>query len=185
MNTRHTRIWTTLGEMTLVADGDELTGLYFPRHWKLPETATFGPYEESDEDEVFVWAKAELEGYLNGERRLFDVPIRPRGDDFSSRVWAALKKIPYGATTTYGALAEQLGDRTMAQRVGQAVGRNPISVVIPCHRVVGADGSLTGYAGGLDRKRWLLELEEPVETSGSRLFQKTDLTFRLDGASTV
>lgn len=113
------------------------------------------------------------------------MPTRTGGDEFFEQVWALLCEIPYGQTTTYGALAERLGDRRLAQRVGQAVGRNPISILIPCHRVLGADGSLTGYAGGLDRKRFLLELEEPVEASASRLFERSDLTFRLAGASTA
>lgn len=130
----------------------------------------FGDRVDADTDEVFVLAKAELEGFLAGEREIFDLPVRTQGDEFSERVWSMLREIPYGETTTYGALAKRLGNRRLAQRVGQAVGRNPVSIVIPCHRVVGAGGSLTGYAGGLDRKRFLLELEEPVETTGSRLF---------------
>lgn len=169
-DTRHTTVELALGDVTLVAEGDELTGLYFPGHWHLPDASVFGARVEADADEVFVWAKAELEAYLAGERESFDVPLRASGDDFSDRVWSLLRSIPYGQTTSYGVLAEQLGDRRLAQRVGQAVGRNPLCVFIPCHRVVGADGSLTGYAGGLERKRWLLELEEPAEATGSRLF---------------
>ena len=99
-----------------------------------------------------------------------DTSIATAGDEFSERVWALLKEIPYGETTTYGALAAALGNPRLAQRVGQCVGHNPISVIIPCHRVVGADGSLTGYAGGLDRKRRLLDLEEPPEVAAARLF---------------
>ena len=95
------------------------------------------------------------------------MPLVTRGDDFSERVWKLLREIPYGQTTTYGALAERLGDKSLAQRVGDAVGHNPLCVFIPCHRVVGANGALTGYAGGLKRKQFLLELEEPV---GARLF---------------
>lgn len=169
-NLRHTQIETALGDLTLVADGEQLTGLYFPKHWHLPEASMFGDRVDADTDEVFVLAKAELEGFLAGEREIFDLPVRTQGDEFSERVWSMLREIPYGETTTYGAFAKRLGNRRLAQRVGQAVGRNPVSIVIPCHRVVGAGGSLTGYAGGLDRKRFLLELEEPVETTGSRLF---------------
>lgn len=167
---RHTLVDTTLGEVTLVADGDEVTGLYFPHHWHRPDTSTFGERVDADGDELFVQAKAELIAYLAGERRSFDVPMRARGDEFSEKVWGMLSEIPYGETTSYGALAERLGDRRLAQRVGQAVGRNPLCVFVPCHRVVGADGSLIGYAGGLGRKRMLLELEEPVTASVSRLF---------------
>lgn len=169
-NVRHSRVETTMGELTLVADGDELTGLYFPGHWHLPEEPAFGACMDADTDEVFVAANAELKEYFAGERQRFDIPLRADGDEFSKRVWAMLTEIPYGTRTTYGALAERVGDRRLAQRVGQVVGRNPLSVFIPCHRVVGADGSLTGYAGGLERKRWLLELEEPAEIAGSRLF---------------
>lgn len=168
--TRHAQIETSLGEVTLVADGDELVGLYFPGHWHLPDASTFGGSVDADSDEVFLWARAELEDYFAGERRAFSVPMAARGDEFSERVWALLREIPYGQTTSYGELAGRLGDRRLAQRVGQAVGRNPLCVFIPCHRVVGADGSLTGYAGGLERKRWLLEHEEPAQATGSRLF---------------
>lgn len=169
-NLRHTQIETTLGELTLVADGEQLTGLYFPQHRHLPEASMFGERVDADTDDVFVLAKAELDEFLAGERETFDLPVRTKGDEFSERVWAKLRESPYGETTTYGALAERLGNRRLAQRVGQVVGRNPVSIVIPCHRVVGAGGSLTGYAGGLDRKRFLLELEEPAETKKSRLF---------------
>ena len=150
---RHTQIETTLGDLTLVADGEQLTGLYFPKHWHLPEASLSGERVDADTDDVFVLAKAELDEYLAGERKTFDL---------SERVWAMLCAIPYGETTTYGVLAERLGNRRLAQCVGQAVGRNPVSIVAPCHRVVGAGGSLTGYGGGLDCKRFLLELEEPA-----------------------
>lgn len=137
MSLRHTQVETTLGAVILVADGDELTGLYFPGHWHLPEASTFGTRVEADADEVFEWAKTELAAYLAGERESFDVPLRASGDDFPERVWSLLREIPYGQTMSYGALADQLGDRRLAQRVGQAVGRNPLCVFIPCHRVVG------------------------------------------------
>ncbi|MGD7732793.1 methylated-DNA--[protein]-cysteine S-methyltransferase [Propionibacteriaceae bacterium G57] len=169
-NPRHARVKTALGEVTLVSDGDALTGLYFPGHWHLPNESGFGIRVEAVTDEVLARTKDELDAFLDGDRQSFDVPVRARGDAFSEKVWAMLQEIPYGQTTSYGALAERLGDRRLAQRVGQAVGRNPVCVIIPCHRVVGADGSLTGYAGGLERKRFLLELEEPAEKSRSRLF---------------
>lgn len=167
---RHGLIETAVGNLTLVADGTDLTGLYFPGHWHLPEASAFGDRVDGADDPLFVLAKTQLEAFLAGDRQTFDVPTRTRGDAFSEKVWAMLREIPYGQTTTYGALAEGLGNRRLAQRVGQAVGHNPISIVIPCHRVVGADGSLTGYAGGLDRKRFLLELEEPADVASARLF---------------
>ncbi|WP_325168255.1 methylated-DNA--[protein]-cysteine S-methyltransferase [Corynebacterium macginleyi] len=121
---------------------------------------------DTDTDEMFVLAKVELDEFLAGERKTFDLPVRTPGYEFSERVWAMLREIPYGETTTYGALAERLGNGRLAQRVGQAVGRNPVSIVAPCHRVVGAGGSLTGYEGEPDRKRFLLELEEPAGITG-------------------
>ncbi|AUH69384.1 methylated-DNA--protein-cysteine methyltransferase [Gordonia sihwensis NBRC 108236] len=160
---------TELGRLTMVADGSALTAVYFPHHWHLPPETEYGEPTAAD-DPVFVQAARELDEYVAGDRREFDVEIATSGDDFSERVWAMLREIPYGETTTYGELARRLGNPRLAQRVGQCVGRNPISVIIPCHRVIGADGSLTGYAGGLDRKRRLLEIEEPPEVSDARLF---------------
>lgn len=170
MSIRHTRIETQLGCVILVGDGDALRGCYFSDQKYLPGSETFGPEVDAEDDALFTFASDELARYFAGELQEFTVPLRPVGDDFSERCWALLREILYGATTTYGELAEQLGNRHLAQRVGQAVGHNPISVIIPCHRVVGADGSLTGYAGGLERKRWLLELEEPEAASAARLF---------------
>lgn len=112
----------------------------------------------------------ELDEYLAGQRTQFTIAVQPQGNDFSQEVWALLQEIPYGETMTYGEIAQQLGNKHLAQRVGQVVGRNPVSIIIPCHRVIGSDGSLTGYAGGLDRKRFLLELEEPAEVTETRLF---------------
>ncbi|MDQ2660545.1 MAG: MGMT family protein, partial [Actinomycetota bacterium] len=103
-------------------------------------------------------------------RTEFDLPTAASGDAFEQAVWAMLREIPFGETTTYGAIADRLGDRTLARRVGYAVGHNPISILVPCHRVVGSDGSLTGYAGGLERKRLLLELEGAAVVSQRRLF---------------
>ena len=104
-------------------------------------------------------ALRQLEAYFRGELRAFDLPLAPRGTPFQLRVWAELRKIPYGATISYGELARRLGDPNLTRAVGAANGANPISIIIPCHRVIGADGSLTGYGGGLDVKRGLLELE--------------------------
>lgn len=166
MTRRHATVGTDLGELTMVADGTALVGVYFPHHWHLPPESYYGELVEEG-DEVFAAAARQLDEYLAGRRRDFDVEVRTSGDDFSERVWALLTEIPYGTTTTYGAIATRLGHPGQAQRVGQTVGRNPIGILIPCHRVIGADGSLTGYAGGLDRKRRLLDLEEPADT---RLF---------------
>lgn len=161
---------TTLARVSLVADSDALVGLYFPEHHPSPPASVFGEHVDADGDDLLARAAEELREYIAGERRAFDVSVATRGDAFQTRVWALLRGIPYGTTTTYGALAEALGDRTLARRVGQAVGRNPVSVLVPCHRVIGADGSLTGYAGGLDVKRRLLELEGAASTATPRLF---------------
>jgi methylated-DNA-[protein]-cysteine S-methyltransferase len=162
----HTTIASRLGELTVVAREGAVTGLYFPHHWYLPDRAGFG--ERSDAG--FGDVREQLGEYLAGGRRGFDVPVRARGDEFQERVWDLISQIPYGETVTYGELARDLGDGTTAQAVGGAVGRNPVSILIPCHRVVGAGGKLTGFAGGLRRKRFLLDLERDVVRPSSRLF---------------
>ncbi|GAA1320883.1 methylated-DNA--[protein]-cysteine S-methyltransferase [Leucobacter albus] len=171
MHTRHGLVQTSLGELLLVASGDALVGVYFPDHRYPPEADEIGEaLGHEPEDPVITQAARQLREYLAGERTEFDVPVAPRGDEFSRQVWSMLGKIPFGETSTYGALAEALGNRALAQRVGQAVGHNPVSIIVPCHRVLGADGSLTGYAGGLERKRVLLALEEPEAAVAGRLF---------------
>jgi methylated-DNA-[protein]-cysteine S-methyltransferase len=169
MTTRHTRIESALGELTLVAGGDRLVGLYFPHHWYRPSEDSFGRFVAAGSDPLFAEAARQLDGYLAGHRTAFDLPIAPAGDEFQERVWALVTRIPYGATATYGTLAATLGDPRLAYQVGQAVGRNPLPVIVPCHRVVGKDGKLTGYAGGIARKRFLLELEEPTLARAGRL----------------
>jgi methylated-DNA-[protein]-cysteine S-methyltransferase len=153
---RHTVVRTRLGDLTIVRDEDTLTGLYFPHHWYKPDPATFGPRA----DEGFEDLSGQLAEYLDGDRTAFDVPIDPRGSELQLAVWKLVAEIPYGHTTTYGEIARRLGGGVSAQEVGAAVGRNPLCILIPCHRVVGSTGKLTGYAGGLDRKRALLDLEQ-------------------------
>jgi methylated-DNA-[protein]-cysteine S-methyltransferase len=170
MTTRHAVIDSTLGELTLVADDDALTGLYFRHHWYRPSAKTFGPRVNAESDELLARAQAQLTDYFAGLRTDFDLPTRLHGDEVQHRVWKLLTTIPYGDTVTYGELAATLADGATAQEVGQAVGRNPLSIVVPCHRVVGRNGQLTGYAGGLERKRFLLELEEPADVRAARLF---------------
>lgn len=171
MTRRHGTIETPLGALLLTADGDALTGLYFPKHKYPPSPDEIGDDLGGEPtDPILAEAARQLREYFAGDRRDFELPLAPRGDDFSQRVWELLLEIPYGSTSTYGRLAEQLGNRALAQRVGQSVGHNPVSIIIPCHRVLGADGSLTGFAGGLERKRWLLELEEPPAAEAGRLF---------------
>lgn len=166
----HTLVATEIGELTLTGDGTHLTGLYFPAHRYPPGPDRLGERVAPGSNDVLEMTARQVREYLRGERDAFDLPLRPGGNSFQETVWNMLLEIPFGATTTYGDLARRLGNVSLAQQVGQAVGHNPISLVIPCHRVVGHDGSLTGYAGGLDRKRALLDLEESAETRAARLF---------------
>jgi methylated-DNA-[protein]-cysteine S-methyltransferase len=151
----HGIVTTRLGELTVVRAGDVLTGVYFPHHWHRPDPAAFGPRTGRGFDEV----ARQLEEYLAGTRTEFDLPLAPRGTEFQLRAWALIAQVPYGRTTTYGELARRLGGGVTPQEAGAAVGANPLSILIPCHRVIGSTGKLTGYAGGLARKRELLDLE--------------------------
>ncbi len=162
----NTIVESPVGELTLVAEDGALTGVYFPHHWYRPSPGTFGDRAE----EGFGAARHQLAEYFAGGRQSFDLRLEAHGDEFQRRVWELISAIPYGQTVTYGDLAGQLGERVLAKDVGAAVGRNPLSVVVPCHRVVGKDGRLTGYAGGLARKRFLLDLEEPAARRSAKLF---------------
>lgn len=119
------------------------------------------PGAEPD-DQALAPVAAQLADYFAGRRLAFDVPLAPVGTAFQQKVWLALREIPYGRTTTYGEIATGLGQPTASRAVGLANGRNPLAVIVPCHRVIGANGSLTGFGGGLPRKRWLLEHERNV-----------------------
>lgn len=155
-----TLIDTPLGNMLAISNGDSLAGLwflgqrYFPGDWQsLPQ---------KDSAPLFANLRSELDEYFKGRRTAFSIPLAPVGSPYRRRVWALLQTLPLGSTTTYGALAQILTGSespTSARAIGGAVGHNPISILIPCHRVVGAGGKLTGYAGGLERKKSLLELE--------------------------
>ncbi len=146
-----------IGSLLLLSDGAALTGLYMdvpgraapdPETWILDAGA--GPLPE---------AARQIDEYFAGNRREFDLPLRMPGTEFQRRVWQMLNEIPYGRTWSYGELAKYVGNPNASRAVGLANGRNPISILVPCHRVIGADGSLTGYGGGLERKRWLLAHE--------------------------
>lgn len=161
-----TMAWTVMpspvGELLLGTDDDALTEVLFESHREGtdPLLDRVRAARRDDDHPVLRRARAELSEYFAGDRRVFEVPVAPRGSDFRQRVWAALCQIPYGSTASYGQIAHRLGLPPGASRaVGLANGANPVSIVIPCHRVIGADGSLTGYGGGLDRKRLLLDLE--------------------------
>lgn len=144
-----------MGPLTLVAVDGELAGLYMTEQRHRPAEAAFGPREPGALPAVVE----QLGEYFAGERTAFDLPLKLDGTPFQRAVWAALREIPYGETTTYGELARRLGRPAASRAVGMANGRNPVGVIVPCHRVVGAAGDLTGYGGGLDRKRRLLDLE--------------------------
>ena len=148
---------TPLGGVTMAATDQGLAGVWFDqqRHW--PDTTG---WQTKDDHPALLEAAAQLRDYFAGRRSHFDMQLDlSHGTVFQQGVWQALLAIPAGETTTYGALSQRVGNPTAVRAVGAAVGRNPISVIVPCHRVLGADGSLTGYAGGLDRKTALLELE--------------------------
>ena len=147
-----------LGDITLASNGEVLTGLWFDgqKHFGSTQgTQTSSSAKLPVFDDTYRW----MDIFFSGHEPDFMPPLSLTGTAFQQRVWKELLTIPYGQTVTYGELARRLGCRS-AQAVGGAVGRNPISIIVPCHRVVGSDGSLTGYASGLDRKRALLELEQ-------------------------
>jgi methylated-DNA-[protein]-cysteine S-methyltransferase len=152
--TAYATVDSPIGEILLTAEGGALTRLYMsPFH--LDSAWEHDP-------EALAEPARQLAEYFAGERTGFELELRPAGTPFQRSVWDLLLAIPYGGTTTYGALAHELGDPRKVRAVGLANGRNPISIVVPCHRVIGSDGSLTGYGGGLERKRILLELEAEV-----------------------
>jgi methylated-DNA-[protein]-cysteine S-methyltransferase len=155
--TRYTYVDSPIGRLLLQSDGTALTGLYMD----VPSRPPSGMHEwvEDAKARPLQTAVRQLEEYFSGRRREFDLPLRSDGTEFQRRVWSALTEIPYGVTWSYGELARRIGNPNASRAVGLANGRNPISILVPCHRVIGADGSLTGYGGGVERKRWLLAHE--------------------------
>ena len=151
----YTTMESPIGELLLLGDGDALRGLYM-QDGRKPRAIATG-WEESTEP--FADVKRQLDEYFAGNRTTFDIPLAAEGAPFEREVWHALEEIPYGEPVSYGEIARRVGQPTAARAVGLANGRNPIAVIVPCHRVIGADGTLTGYGGGLERKRLLLELE--------------------------
>lgn len=149
---------TPAGTYVIVVDGGAVTGIYRAGQRHLPLEAAWG---ERD-DEAAADAALQLDEYFAGKRPSFDLPLAPRGTDFQKAVWAAIARVPFGETRTYGEVAVDVGRPGAARAVGAATGRNPISIVVPCHRVMGAAGAMTGYAGGLETKALLLELERRV-----------------------
>jgi methylated-DNA-[protein]-cysteine S-methyltransferase len=151
----YTTTRSPIGELTLQNDDGVLVGV-----WMGDVPASRAQRLGTRSSDGFDQAIAELDAYFRGERTTFEVPFEPRGTAFDRGVWQLLLEIPFGETRSYGDLARDLGDVSLARAVGVANARNPIPIVVPCHRVIGSDGSLTGYGGGLERKRFLLDLEE-------------------------
>jgi len=157
------RFDSPLGRMLATAEDDSLTGLYFIGQRYFPEGAD--DWRENADAQPFPALRRQLEEYFAGTRQSFELPLKPagkRGTPFQRAVWDAIAAVPFGVTTTYAALAARCGRPPAARASGAATGRNPISLVIPCHRIVGSNGALTGYAGGLERKRALLAFESAV-----------------------
>jgi methylated-DNA-[protein]-cysteine S-methyltransferase len=155
---QHTVVESPYGVLTLVAEDGVLCGLYMPEQRHRPAEETFGERVAADED-PFPAVVEQLDAYFAGELRVFDLPLRMNGTAFQRSVWDRLRAIPYGETRSYGQLALELGSPGASRAVGLANGRNPLGIIVPCHRVIGASGSLTGYGGGLERKQRLLDLE--------------------------
>lgn len=163
----YTEVETPLGPVRLVSDGGALTGLYFVGQKYGPEPTVAWKWD--GRFKLFRDVETQIAAYRSGKLKTFDVPIRFEGTPFQRRVWQAIAAIPFGATLSYSAVADRIGAPSSMRAVGAATGRNPISLIVPCHRVVGRDGALTGYAGGLDRKRALLDFESGL-TSRRRSF---------------
>lgn len=156
----YTVVPSPVGALTLVASSQGLQRLHFGH--QRPEKAC-----ETTDHPILAQAARQLEAYFAGTRTSFEVPLDMAGTPFQQQVWEGLQAIPYGATTTYGALARQLGDSGKARAVGLANAKNPVGIIVPCHRVIGSSGALTGFVGGLDTKAFLLRLERRVRPSAS------------------
>lgn len=142
---------TPVGKLCIGEEDDSITRVTWS---KVPQEYI------QEETELILSCKIQLEEYFAGNRKQFDLPLAPKGTDFQKRVWKALTDIPYGETRTYGEIAAAVGSPKAARAVGMANNKNPIGIIVPCHRVVGADGKLVGYAGGMEKKEWLLNLEQ-------------------------
>jgi methylated-DNA-[protein]-cysteine S-methyltransferase len=158
----HSVMDSPIGKLTLVASDGILAGVYMEQHRHQPAEETFGDYD----DEPFGSIRSQLTEYFAGDRTEFDLPLAMAGTPFQQTVWAALRDIPYGETISYGQLADRIGRPSASRAVGLANGRNPVSIIVPCHRVVGSTGDLTGYGGGIERKRALLTFEKSKGRTG-------------------
>lgn len=152
----YTRLDSPIGDLLLLGDHAALHGLYM---LQAPKPITISPAWQ-EQPAAFTGVQRQLEEYFAAERESFDLPLSMQGTDFQCAVWSALQEIPYGQTRSYGEIATRVGEPDAARAVGIANARNPISIIVPCHRVIGANGTLTGYGGGLPRKQYLLDLEQ-------------------------
>ena len=163
MNARYfSEMESPVGMLLLLSNGVALTGLYMHDQKHRPTL----PEHCERNDTLLREVRQQLHAYFDGALRKFDLPLAGEGTKFQRDVWNELCKIPYGVTHTYGELAKRLGNANASRAVGLANGRNPIGIIVPCHRVIGANGSLTGYAGGVGRKQWLLEHERRYRRAG-------------------
>ena len=162
----HFLMESPIGPLTLVKTNGVLSALYMGDHVDQ-EAAQLGPRVDAGFEDVVQ----QLEEYFARKRKVFTVPIAPVGTSFQQRVWTELQTIPYGETRSYRELADAIGNRSAMRAVGAANGRNPISIIVPCHRVIGSNGTLVGYGGGLERKRFLLDLEQAVLSNGGGMAQ--------------
>ena len=152
-----TRVATPIGTVTLTSNGRALTRL-----WLTDTDLTEDSSVPSEEDAVLTAAREQLEAYFDARLQSFDLPLEPHGTEFQRCVWDSLKRIPFGETISYAELARRVARPKAVRAVGAANGRNPLMIIVPCHRVIGADGSLTGFGAGIERKRWLLDHETRV-----------------------
>ena len=159
---------TPIGALRLVGDEDSIVRIDLPNAAARPADAAWR-VADGDLPAALRTAKDQLAEYFGGDRRRFELPLAAEGTPFQRRVWDALCEIPYGETTSYGELAQRIGEPKASRAVGAANGRNPIAIVVPCHRVIGADGRLTGYGGGLPTKQALLDLERRTMAGGTPL----------------
>jgi methylated-DNA-[protein]-cysteine S-methyltransferase len=159
--TRHAFVDSPIGTLTLIADGDAIVEVWFPNHADGP-TASLDDSTLDPDHPVLVRTSTQLAEYFAGTRTAFDLPLAPEGTPFQLAAWRALSTIPFGETVSYGEQASRLGDPNKARAVGAANGRNPIPIIVPCHRVIGANGRLTGFGGGVESKAWLLDHEQRV-----------------------
>jgi len=160
----YTELDSPVGTLWLLGDDSGLSGLYMHEQRHRPEL----PAGCEPSDKPFREVKAQLKAYFAGKLQRFDLPLRGAGTAFQERVWRELRKIPFGELDSYGAIAQRLGNANASRAVGLANGKNPIGIIVPCHRVIGKSGALTGYAGGLERKQWLLAHEQRVSQRSAR-----------------